>query len=230
MARIANRRTRAAYPRAVGQFLAWCQVRRLSLETVSPLHVAAYIRPHCGSAPTVKQHLAAIRILCDWLVVSQVLAVNPAAAVRGPKHIVTSGNLGGRPGENTNGGTRRPAEANTRAPLGWRTDGRNPTEPQGATRTTNRGTQRHRPSQTRGGERTNHGRGLGRRTMEWGASSPPAGGRTPEPRFAATVHDPAASCECWPDRRKTHKRAPDRPEPGAAQDGAGEPGRQRESS
>ena len=90
-ARIANRRTRAAYGRAVGQFLAWCEVRGLALEAVSPLHVAAYIRTHPGSAPTVKQHLAAIRMLGDWLVVSQVLPVNPAAAVRGPKHVVTKG-------------------------------------------------------------------------------------------------------------------------------------------
>ena len=90
-ARIANRRTRAAYGRAVGQFLAWCDARGLRLETVSPLHVAAYIRTHPGSVPTVKQHLAAIRMLGDWLVLSQVLAVNPAAAVRGPKHVVTKG-------------------------------------------------------------------------------------------------------------------------------------------
>ena len=53
--------------------------------------MAAYIRTHPGSAPTVKQHLAAIRMLGDWLVVSQVLPVNPAAAVRGPKHVVTKG-------------------------------------------------------------------------------------------------------------------------------------------
>ena len=39
----------------------------------------------------MKQHLAAIRVLCDWLVVHQVLPVNPAAAVRGPKHVVTKG-------------------------------------------------------------------------------------------------------------------------------------------
>ena len=89
--RIANARTRAAYGRAVGQFLGWCELRGLRLEAVSPLHVAAYIRTHPGSAPTVKQHLAAIRMLCDWLVVSQVLPVNPAAAVRGPKHVVTKG-------------------------------------------------------------------------------------------------------------------------------------------
>ena len=53
--------------------------------------MAAYIQTHPGSAPTVKQHLAAIRMLGDWLVVSQVLPVNPAAAVRGPKHVVTKG-------------------------------------------------------------------------------------------------------------------------------------------
>ena len=90
-ARIANRRTRAAYGRAVGQFLAWCAARGLGLTAVSPLHVAAYIRTHPGSAPTVKQHLAAIRMLGDWLVVSQVLPVHPAASVRGPTHVVTKG-------------------------------------------------------------------------------------------------------------------------------------------
>ena len=90
-ARIANARTRAAYGRAVGQFLAWCAARGLGLTAVSPLHVAAYIRTHPGSAPTVKQHLAAIRMLGDWLVVSQVIPVNPAAAVRGPTHVVTTG-------------------------------------------------------------------------------------------------------------------------------------------
>ena len=66
-------------------------VRGLGLQAVAPLHVAAYIRTHPGSAPTVKQHLAALRMLGDWLVVSQVLPVNPAAAVRGPTHVVTKG-------------------------------------------------------------------------------------------------------------------------------------------
>ena len=47
-----------------------------------------------SSQPEVVQRVdqdAAIRVLCDWLVVSQVLPVNPAAAVRGPKHVVTKG-------------------------------------------------------------------------------------------------------------------------------------------
>ena len=53
--------------------------------------MAAYIRTHPGAVPTVKQHVAAIRSLCEWLVVHEVLPANPAAAVRGPKHVVTKG-------------------------------------------------------------------------------------------------------------------------------------------
>jgi integrase/recombinase XerD len=34
----------------------------------------------------VKQHLAALRMLFDWLVVGHVLDTNPAHAVRGPKY------------------------------------------------------------------------------------------------------------------------------------------------
>jgi C-terminal domain on Strawberry notch homologue len=56
-------------------------------------HVAAYVEALQATAarPTVKQHLAAIRMLFDWLVVGQVLAVNPAHAVRGPKYVVRRG-------------------------------------------------------------------------------------------------------------------------------------------
>jgi integrase len=43
------------------------------------------------SAPSVKQPLAAIRMLFDWLVTGQVVPTNPAAAVRGPKHVVKTG-------------------------------------------------------------------------------------------------------------------------------------------
>jgi site-specific recombinase XerC len=39
----------------------------------------------------VKQQFAAIRMLFDWLVVGQVVPTNPAAAVRGPKHVVKTG-------------------------------------------------------------------------------------------------------------------------------------------
>ena len=55
--------------------------------------VAAYIEQLCGAlAPaSVKQHLAALRMLFDWLVVGQVLPFNPASSVRGPKHVVKTG-------------------------------------------------------------------------------------------------------------------------------------------
>lgn len=45
------------------------------------MHVAAYIETHPGSPPTVKQHLAAIRALFDFLVRHGVLPHNPAALV-----------------------------------------------------------------------------------------------------------------------------------------------------
>ena len=46
---------------------------------------------HQVSAPSVKQQLAAVRMLFDWLVIGQIVPTNPAAAVRGPKHVVKTG-------------------------------------------------------------------------------------------------------------------------------------------
>jgi len=92
-ANIRNKNTRKAYFVAVSQFSDWCLKRKLALEEVQPVHVAAYVellmRGH--SKPTVKQHLAAIRMLFDWLVTGQVIPANPAHAVRGPKHSVKKG-------------------------------------------------------------------------------------------------------------------------------------------
>src|SRR5712692_8267804 len=84
---IRNPNTRAAYARAVGDFCAWLGACGVTLERVEPTIVAAYVEQlgHTKSAPTVKQSLAAIRMLFDWLVVGQALPMNPAASVRGPK-------------------------------------------------------------------------------------------------------------------------------------------------
>lgn len=41
--------------------------------------------------PTVKQHLAAIRMLFDYMLTGGVLPFNPAASVRGPSHVVKRG-------------------------------------------------------------------------------------------------------------------------------------------
>ena len=43
------------------------------------------------SKPTVKQHLAALRMLFDWLVVGHIIEVNPGNAVRGPKQNMKKG-------------------------------------------------------------------------------------------------------------------------------------------
>jgi site-specific recombinase XerD len=88
---IRNPNTRAAYARAVARFLRWCEARGLSLGQVEPVVVAAYVEQLRGSAPTVKQHLAAIRMLFDWLVIGQVAPYNPAGSVRGPRHVVKRG-------------------------------------------------------------------------------------------------------------------------------------------
>ena len=93
-ATIRNKNTREAYYRAVCRFFAWCEDAKLGeLADIEPLHVAAYIEALLRDyeKPTVKQHLAAIRMCFDWLITGQVLAVNPAHAVRGPKHAVKRG-------------------------------------------------------------------------------------------------------------------------------------------
>lgn len=91
---IRNPNTRRAYARAVDEFLSWCEAHGVaSIALVQPLHVAGYIEEltQARSAPTAKQRLAAIRMLFDWLVVGQVVPVNPAASVRGPSHSVRRG-------------------------------------------------------------------------------------------------------------------------------------------
>src|SRR4051812_40124733 len=87
-ANIRNPNTRRAYHRACTDFFSWCQSRELQLEQIGPMHVAAYIEliMKTHSKPTVKQHLAAIRMLFDWLVTGQVVPSNPAHSVRGPTY------------------------------------------------------------------------------------------------------------------------------------------------
>ena len=92
-ANIRNPNTRMAYLMAAYRFADWCEARGLTLDQVEPMVVAAYIEQLTKTyAPaTVKLHLAAIRVLFDWLVVGQVVPFNPASSVRGPKHVVKTG-------------------------------------------------------------------------------------------------------------------------------------------
>ncbi len=93
------------YYRAVCSFFAWLDQHGIGgLVDIEPFHVAAYIRAlkvsdagnpavkeRAAARTTVKQHLAAIRLLFDWLIVGQILAINPAHAVRRPKHVIKRG-------------------------------------------------------------------------------------------------------------------------------------------
>jgi site-specific recombinase XerD len=91
---INNDHTRKAYIHAARRFADWCEAGGLAeLAAVEPFHVAAFIKQLQGefSPPTVKQHLAALRMLFDWLVTGHVLDVNPAHAVHGPKYVVKKG-------------------------------------------------------------------------------------------------------------------------------------------
>jgi len=90
---IRNPHTRRAYGQAAGRFLAWCEERELALGQLGPVAVAAYVE-QLGrelAAPSVKQHLAALRMLFDYLVIGQVIPFNPANSVRGPRLVIRTG-------------------------------------------------------------------------------------------------------------------------------------------
>lgn len=91
---IRNPNTRTAYARAAAEFCEFLYAAGVkTLGHVEPIHVATYVEVlgQARSPATVKQRLAAIRMLFDWLVVGQIVPTNPAASVRGPKHVVKRG-------------------------------------------------------------------------------------------------------------------------------------------
>jgi site-specific recombinase XerD len=93
-AQINNDNTRKAYLNAARRFATWCDHHGIDrLADVQPVHVAAFVKElqNLLSPPSVKQNLAALRMLFDWLVTGHVLDMNPAHAVRGPKYVVKKG-------------------------------------------------------------------------------------------------------------------------------------------
>lgn len=93
-ANIRNPNTRTVYARTVQAFATWCERHQLDdLQAIEPVHIAAYVETLQATlaASSVKVHLAALRMLFDWLVVGQVVPTNPASAVRGPRHSVKKG-------------------------------------------------------------------------------------------------------------------------------------------
>src|ERR1700692_2678391 len=91
---IRNAHTQAAYYRAIQQFLTWCErAGYQDLEDIEPITVAAYIETlqRQAAPPTVKQHMAASRMLFAWLTKKGVLAMNPAREVKTERFSRTEG-------------------------------------------------------------------------------------------------------------------------------------------
>ncbi len=93
-AQIRNPHRRRAYARAASEFFDWLEAKGVTqLTAIESVHVATYIEQlqRTRSAPTAKLRLAALRHLFDWMVIGQITPTNPAAAVRGPRHVVRRG-------------------------------------------------------------------------------------------------------------------------------------------
>ena len=94
-ANIRNANTRQSYGRAVREFCTWCEDSGFRLEELNPVIIAGYIelldKERGYSKPSAKQHLAAIKMLLDYLVTGGVLPMNPASSVRGPKYSIRRG-------------------------------------------------------------------------------------------------------------------------------------------
>ena len=78
-AQINNDHTRKAYLNATRRFAEWCDAHSLDqLADVQAFHVAAFVKDLQGkfTPPTVKQHLAALRMLFDWLVTGHIIEVS----------------------------------------------------------------------------------------------------------------------------------------------------------
>jgi site-specific recombinase XerD len=88
-ANIDNPHTRRAYARACNRFFAWCEHRALTLTAIRAPDVTTWLEQlqQDHSTTSVKQQLAAVRMLFDWLVARQLMPMNPASAVRGPKDL-----------------------------------------------------------------------------------------------------------------------------------------------
>jgi site-specific recombinase XerD len=97
---IRNKNTRVAYYHAIHQFLNWCdRCGFRHLEDIEPITVAAYIEQHPGSPATIKQHMAAIRMMFSWLTEKGILAMNPAREVKTPKFSRSEGKTPAPPAE-----------------------------------------------------------------------------------------------------------------------------------
>lgn len=94
-----NPNTRMAYYRAAKKFYERCEFRGLTFADIRSFHISAYLTEMLQhpdenerkSKATAKQALTTIRGLYDWFILGQILDVNPAQAVKGPKVVREKG-------------------------------------------------------------------------------------------------------------------------------------------
>ena len=75
----------------------WCENEAdTALDMLEPVvaYVEKLLKRDGLSKPTVKQHLAAIRMLFAWMVTSAILTLNSAPAVRGSKYVTKKAKRG----------------------------------------------------------------------------------------------------------------------------------------
>lgn len=90
---IRNEHTRSNYFRACRVFFDWCEDRKLPLEAIEPIHVAAYIESRAKSEDpkwrlsktSIKQHASALRMMFSYFTEKGVLTYNPAREVKTEK-------------------------------------------------------------------------------------------------------------------------------------------------
>lgn len=90
---IRNEHTRSNYFRACRVFFDWAEARGLTLETIEPIHVAAYVESRSRSEDpkwhlskiSLKQHVSALRMMFSYFTEKGVLTYNPAREVRTAK-------------------------------------------------------------------------------------------------------------------------------------------------
>jgi site-specific recombinase XerD len=94
-ATIDNDNTRRAYGRSLGSFFAFLEDGgRARIQDIGPLDVRDYLeaaKANSLSTATLKQHMAAIRMLFDHLVTGGVLEHNPALSVKAPRQKLGKG-------------------------------------------------------------------------------------------------------------------------------------------
>ena len=94
-AAIDNDNTRRAYGRALGSFFAFLEDGgKDRVQDIGPLDVRDYLdaaKANGLSTATLKQHMAAIRMLFDHLVTGGVLEHNPALSVKAPRQKLGKG-------------------------------------------------------------------------------------------------------------------------------------------